>query len=140
MENPKQSNNVVKLGHNYKNRSATQEAVEKVSNRLLYITDLVMNNLRILEKKYFEAATKYPYRSKGRGYERHKKLLPHHVEDSRREGDEIIEELTKNLADEQDTLQSAMKEKYGIEVESQRQKWNREAEEEDRRMNSDEEK
>jgi hypothetical protein len=32
-----------------------------------------------------------------------------------------------------------MKEKYGIEVESQRQKWNRECEEEDRRI-ADEEK
>ena len=69
-----------------------------------------------------------------------KKLLPHHVEDVRREGEQIIEKLSNSLAKEQDTLQSAMKEKYGIEVESQRQKWNREAEEEDRRMNSDEEK
>ena len=139
MENPKQSDNVVKLGHNYKNSSATQEAVEKISNRLLHITDFVMGSLRTIEEKYFEAATKYPYRSKGRSYERHKKLLPHHVEDARREGDEIIEELTKNLADEQDTLQSAMKEKYGIEVESQRQKWNRECAEEDRRI-ADEQK
>ena len=49
-----------------------------------------------------------------------------------------IEELSKNLANEQDTLQSAMKEKYGIEVESQRQKWNRECEEEDRRIADEE--
>ena len=134
MENPKQSDNVVKLGHNYKNRSATQEAVEKISNRLLHITDFVMGSLRTIEEKYFEAATKYPYRSKGRGYERHKKLLPHHVEDARRDGDEMIEEMVQNLVREQDNLQSAFKEKYGIEVESQRQKWNRECEEEDRRI------
>ena len=134
MENPKQTDNVVKLGHNYKNRSATQEAVEKISNRLLHITDFVMGSLRTIEEKYFEAATKYPYRSKGRGYERHKKLLPHHVEDARREGDEIIEKVLHHLADEQDNLQSAIKEKYGVEVESQRQKWNREAEEDDRRI------
>ena len=138
MENPKQSDNVVKLGHNYKNRSATQEAVEKVSKRLLYITDLVMNELRIIEQKYFEAATKYPYRTKGRSYERHKKLLPHHVEDARREGDEMIQEMVNNLADEQDNLQSALKEKYGIEVESARQKWNRECAEEDRRIADEE--
>ena len=139
MEDPKQTNNVVEIGHN-SNRSITQETVEKISNRLLHITDVVMNNIRVIEQKYFEAATKYPYRSKGRGYERHKKLLPHHVEDARREGDEIIEKVLHHLADEQDNLQSAIKEKYGVEVESQRQKWNREAEEEDRRMNSDEEK
>ena len=138
MENPKQTNNVVKIGHN-SNRSITQETVEKLGKRILHITDVVLNNLRVIERKYFEACTKYPYSSKARGYQKHKKLLPHHVEDARREGDEIIEELTKNLADEQDTLQSAMREKYGIEVESQRQKWNRECEEEDRRI-ADEEK
>jgi hypothetical protein len=138
MENPKQSNNVVKIGHN-SNRSITQETVEKISNRLLHITDVVMNNIRVIEQKYFEASTKYPYSAKGRGWERHKKLLPHHVEDARREGDEMIQEMVNNLADEQDNLQSALKEKYGIEVESARQKWNRECAEEDRRI-ADEQK
>ena len=61
-------------------------------------------------------------------------MLPHHAEDVRREGEQIIEKLSNSLAKEQDTLQSALKEKYGIEVESQRQKWNRECEEEDRRI------
>ena len=46
----------------------------------------------------------------------------------------MIQEMVNNLADEQDNLQSALKEKYGIEVESHRQKWNRECEEEDRRI------
>ena len=101
MENPKQSNNVVKIGHN-SNRSITQETVEKISNRLLHITDVVMNNIRVIEQKYFEASTKYPYSAKGRGWERHKKLLPHHVEDARREGDAMIQEMVNNLADEQD--------------------------------------
>ena len=133
MENPKQTNNVVKIGHN-SNRSITQETVEKLANRLLHITDFVMDNLRVVERKYFEAATKYPYRSKGRSYETHKKLLPHHVEDARREADEIIDDISKSLAKEQDNLQSAFKEQYGIEVESARQKWNRECEEEDRRI------
>ena len=52
MENPKQSNNVVKIGHN-SNRSITQETVEKISNRVLHITDVVMNNIRVIEQKYF---------------------------------------------------------------------------------------
>jgi len=56
MENPKQSNNVVKLGHNYKNRSATQEAVEKISNRLLHITDFVMGSLRTIRRKIFRGS------------------------------------------------------------------------------------
>ena len=133
MENPKQTNNVVKIGHN-SNRSITQETVEKIANRFLHITDVVMNNFETLERKLFEASTRYPYREKGRGGNGSKKLLPHHVEDARREGDEIIEKLVHHLADEQDALQSAIKEKYGVEVESQRQKWNRECEEEDRRI------
>ena len=37
MENPKQSNNVVKIGHN-SNRSITQETVEKLGKRILHIT------------------------------------------------------------------------------------------------------
>ena len=137
MENPKQTNNVVKIGHN-SNRSITQETVEKLGKRILHITDVVLNNLRVIERKYFEACTKYPYSSKARGYQKHKKLLPHHVEDARREGDEIIEKVLHHLADEQDNLQSAIKEKYGVEVESQRQKWNRECEEEDRRIADEE--
>ena len=71
MENPKQTNNVVKIGHN-SNRSITQETVEKLGKRILHITDVVLNNLRVIERKYFEACTKYPYRSKARGYEKHK--------------------------------------------------------------------
>ena len=138
MENPKQTNNVVKIGHN-SNRSITQETVEKLGKRILHITDVVLNNLRVIERKYFEACTKYPYSSKARGYQKHKKLLPHHVEDARREGDEMIEEMVQNLVREQDNLQSAFKEKYGIEVESARQKWNRECAEEDRRI-ADEQK
>ena len=137
MENPKQTNNVVKIGHN-SNRSITQETVEKLGKRILHITDVVLNNLRVIERKYFEACTKYPYSSKARGYQKHKKLLPHHVEDARREGDEMIEEMVQNLVREQDNLQSAFKEKYGIEVESHRQKWNRECEEEDRRIADEE--
>ena len=133
MENPKQTNNVVKIGHN-SNRSITQETVEKLGKRILHITDVVLNNLRVIERKYFEACTKYPYSSKARGYQKHKKLLPHHVEDARRDGDEMIEEMVQNLVREQDNLQSAFKEKYGIEVESARQKWNRECAEEDRRI------
>lgn len=138
MENPKQTNNVVKIGHN-SNRSITQETVEKLGKRILHITDVVLNNLRVIERKYFEACTKYPYSSKARGYQKHKKLLPHHVEDARRDGDEMIEEMVQNLVREQDNLQSAFKEKYGIEVESARQKWNRECAEEDRRI-ADEQK
>ena len=65
-------------------------------------------------------------------------MLPHHVEDARRDGDEMIEEMVQNLVREQDNLQSAFKEKYGIEVESHRQKWNRECEEEDRRIADEE--
>ena len=137
MENPKQSN-VVKIGHN-SNRSITQETVEKIANRFLHITDVVMNNFETLERKLFEASTRYPYREKGRGGNGSKKLLPHHVEDVRREGEQIIEKLSNSLAKEQDTLQSALKEKYGIEVESARQKWNRECAEEDRRI-ADEQK
>ena len=98
----------------------------------------MLNNLRVIERKYFEACTKYPYSSKARGYQKHKKLLPHHVEDARRDGDEMIEEMVQNLVREQDNLQSAFKEKYGIEVESHRQKWNRECEEEDRRIADEE--
>ena len=137
MENPKQTNNVVKIGHN-SNRSITQETVEKLGKRILHITDVVLNNLRVIERKYFEACTKYPYSSKARGYQKHKKLLPHHVEDARRDGDEMIEEMVQNLVREQDNLQSAFKEKYGIEIESNRQKWNRECEEEDRRIADEE--
>ena len=137
MENPKQTNNVVKIGHN-SNRSITQETVEKLGKRILHITDVVLNNLRVIERKYFEACTKYPYSSKARGYQKHKKLLPHHVEDARRDGDEMIEEMVQNLVREQDNLQSAFKEKYGIEVESHRQKWNRACEEEDRRIADEE--
>ena len=137
MENPKQANNVVKIGHN-SNRSITQETVEKLGKRILHITDVVLNNLRVIERKYFEACTKYPYSSKARGYQKHKKLLPHHVEDARREGDEMIEEMVQNLVREQDNLQSAFKEKYGIKVESHRQKWNRECEEEDRSIADEE--
>ena len=138
MEDPKQTNNVVEIGHN-SNRSITQETVEKIANRFLHITDVVMNNFETLERKLFEASTRYPYREKGRGGNGSKKLLPHHVEDVRREGEQIIEKLSNSLAKEQDTLQSALKEKYGIEVESARQKWNRECEEEDRRI-ADEQK
>ena len=130
MEDPKQTNNVVEIGHN-SNRSITQETVEKISNRLLHITDVVMNNIRVIEQKYFEASTKYPYSAKGRGWERHKKLLPHHVEDARREGDEKLNNLSRNICKEEDELQIQVLQKYGIEIESNRQKWNRECEEED---------
>ena len=137
MEDPKQTNNVVEIGHN-SNRSITQETVEKIANRFLHITDVVMNNFETLERKLFEASTRYPYREKGRGGNGSKKLLPHHVEDARRDGDEMIEEMVQNLVREQDNLQSAFKKKYGIEVESHRQKWNRECEEEDRRIADEE--
>ena len=43
MEDPKQTNNVVEIGHN-SNRSITQETVEKIANRVLHITNVVMNN------------------------------------------------------------------------------------------------
>ena len=84
MENPKQSNNVVKIGHN-SNRSITKETVEKISKRFMHILDVVDNNLRLLEQNYFEACTKYPFRSKFNRHESFKKLLPHHVEDARQE-------------------------------------------------------
>ena len=133
MENPKQTNNVVKIGHN-SNRSITQETVEKIANRFLHITDIVMNNLKKAEEEYWEACNKYPIVAKYSRFDRHKKLLPHHVEDARRNAEKRLQRLTKDLVEEEDTLQSALKEKYGIEVESQRQKWNREAEEDDRRI------
>ena len=133
MENPKQTNNVVKIGHN-SNRSITQETVEKIANRFLHITDIVMNNLKKAEEEYWEACNKYPIVAKYSRFDRHKKLLPHHVEDARRNAEKRLQRLTKDLVEEEDTLQSALKEKYGIEVESHRQKWNRECEEEDRRI------
>ena len=133
MENPKQTNNVVKIGHN-SNRSITQETVEKIANRFLHITDIVMNNLKKAEEEYWEACNKYPIVAKYSRFDRHKKLLPHHVEDARRNAEKRLQRLTKDLVEEEDTLQLALKEKYGIEVESQRQKWNREAEEDDRRI------
>ena len=131
MENPKhKDDNVINLKHNVEG-SFTKEGYEKLAKRFMHILDYVNSNLKFLEQKYFEACTKYPYASKYRNYETHKKLLPHHVEDARRDGDEMIEEMVQNLVREQDNLQSAFKEKYGIEVESHRQKWNRECEEED---------
>ena len=133
MEDPKQTNNVVEIGHN-SNRSVTQETVEKLANRFLHITDIVMNNLKKAEEEYWEACNKYPIVAKYSRFDRHKKLLPHHVEDARRNAEKRLQRLTKDLVEEEDTLQSALKEKYGIEVESQRQKWNREAEEDDRRI------
>ena len=138
MENPKhKDDNVINLKHNVEG-SFTKEGYEKLAKRFMHILDYVNSNLKFLEQKYFEACTKYPYASKYRNYETHKKLLPHHVEDARRDGDEMIEEMVQTLVREQDNLQSAFKEKYGIEVESHRQKWNRECDEEDRRIADEE--
>ena len=138
MEDPKQTNNVVEIGHN-SNRSVTQETVEKLANRFLHITDIVMNNLSKVQDEYWEACNKYPIVAKYSRFDRHKKLLPHHVEDARRDAEKRLNRLTKDLVNEEDTLQAALKEKYGIEVESERHKRIREAEEEDRRI-ADEQK
>ena len=127
MDNPKQSN-VVKIGHN-SNRSITKETVEKISKRFMHILDVVDNNLRLLEEKYFEASTKYPYRSKFNRHENFKKLLPHHVEESRQEADNALDALRMDLINEQDTLRHRMKEKYDITVESERQRIDRKFEE-----------
>ena len=127
MDNPKQSN-VVKIGHN-SNRSITKETVEKISKRFMHILDVVDNNLRLLEQNYFEACTKYPFRSKFNRHESFKKLLPHHVEDARQEADNALDRLRMDLINEQDTLRHRMKEKYDITVESERQRIDRKFEE-----------
>ena len=53
----------MKIGHN-SNRSISQETLEKMANRFMHILEYVNNNLETLEKRYWEAFTKYPYRSK----------------------------------------------------------------------------
>ena len=131
MENPKhKDDNVINLKHNVEG-SFTKEGYEKLAIIFMHILDYVNSNLKFLEQKYFEACTKYPYASKYRNYETHKKLLPHHVDDARREGDEKLNNLSRNLCKEEDELQIQVLQKYGIEIESNRQKWNRECEEED---------
>ena len=82
-----------------------------------------------LEQNYFEACTKYPFRSKFNRHESFKKLLPHHVEDARQEADNALDRLRMDLINEQDTLRHRMKAKYDITVESERQRIDREFEE-----------
>ena len=130
MENPKVKDNVVKIGHN-SNRSISQETLEKMANRFMHILEYVNNNLETLEKRYWEAFTKYPYRSKHDHYGRHKKLREHEVHEQKINADKQLKEISQNLYKEEDKLHEQLLEKFDINVMSKRQEWNKQCEEED---------
>lgn len=122
--------NVVKIGHN-SNRSISQETYEKLANRFMHIIEVVNNNLTQLEKRYWEAFTKYPYKSKHDHYGSHKKLREHEVHEQKISADKQLLKLKKELYAEEDKLSEQLLSKYGISVMSQRQEWNKKCEEED---------
>ena len=133
MNNTKPKDNVVKIGHN-SNRSISQETLEKMANRFMHILEYVNNNLETLEKRYWEAFTKYPYASKHDHYGRHKKLREHEVHEQKINADNQLDKIRKNLYTEEDELHQQLLEKYDISVMSKRQEWNKKCEEEDAKV------
>ena len=129
-QNNKKKDNVVDIGHN-SNRSITKETYEKLANRFMHVIEVVNNNLKTLEKKYWEAFTKYPYASKYNNSSKHKKLREHEVHEQKITADEQLKKLRKDLYAEEDRISEQLMDKYGISVMSQRQEWNKKCEEED---------
>ena len=88
--------NVVKIGHN-SNRSISQETYEKLANRFMHVIEVVNNRLDDLEKRYWEAFTKYPYYSKYDHHGSHKKLREHEVHEQKITADKNLRKLQKEL-------------------------------------------
>ncbi|WP_440682147.1 hypothetical protein [Candidatus Pelagibacter sp. HIMB1710] len=125
-----QSNNKKdNIGHN-SNRSISQETYEKLANRFMHIIEVVNNNLTQLEKRYWEAFTKYPYQSKYDHCGSHKKLREHEVHEQKISADKQLLKLKKELYAEEDKLSEQLMTKYGISVMSERQESNKRIEEE----------
>lgn len=129
--------NVVKIGHN-SNRSISQETYEKLANRFMHVIEVVNNRLDDLEKRYWEAFTKYPYHSKYDHHGSHKKLREHEVHEQKITADKNLRKLQKELYEEEDKLSEQLLSKYGISVMSERQENNKRIEEEEAKLDAEE--
>ena len=127
----KENNVVVKLEQHNSNRQIGLEAYEKLARNFMNILEEVTSSLAFLEVSYWEAFTKYPWASKYNKWERHPKLKDYEIHEKKIKADETLRELKKLMLQEEDRLSTQVQDKYGVEVLSKRQKFQKETEAED---------
>ena len=111
------------------NRSISLEAYEKLAKNFMQILEQVTSNLAFLEVNYWEAFTKYPFRQKYNKWEKIPKLKDYEIHEKKIKADKTLKELMNHCLKEEDRLSNQILEKYGVEVLSKRQQFQKESDE-----------
>ena len=127
----KENNVVVKLEQHNSNRQIGLEAYEKLARNFMNVLEEVTGCLALLEVSYWEAFTKYPWASKYNKWEKHPKLKEYEIHEKKIKADKTLKDLMKHCLKEEDRLSNQILEKYGVEVLSKRQQFQKETEAED---------
>jgi hypothetical protein len=127
----KENNVVVKLEQHNSNRQIGLEAYEKLARNFMNVLEEVTGCLALLEVNYWEAFTKYPFASKYNKWEKHPKLKEYEVHEKKIKADKTLKDLMNHCLKEEDRLSNQIRDKYGVEVLSKRQQFQKETEAED---------
>tara|TARA_R100000664_G_scaffold22170_1_gene31606 strand:+ start:284 stop:712 length:429 start_codon:yes stop_codon:yes gene_type:complete len=125
----KENNVVVKLEQHNSNRQIGLEAYEKLARNFMNVLEEVTGCLALLEVSYWEAFTKYPWASKYNKWEKHPKLKEYEIHEKKIKADKTLKDLMKHCLKEEDRLSNQILEKYGVEVLSKRQQFQKESDE-----------
>ena len=125
----KENNVVVKLEQHNSNRQIGLEAYEKLARNFMNVLEEVTGCLALLEVCYWEAFTKYPWASKYNKWEKHQKLKEYEIHEKKIKADKTLKDLMKHCLKEEDRLSNQILEKYGVEVLSKRQQFQKESDE-----------
>ena len=125
----KENNVVVKLEQHNSNRQIGLEAYEKLARNFMNVLEEVTGCLALLEVNYWEAFTKYPFRQKYNKWEKIPKLKEYEIHEKKIKADKTLKDLMKHCLKEEDRLSNQILEKYGVEVLSKRQQFQKESDE-----------
>ena len=125
----KENNVVVKLEQHNSNRQIGLEAYEKLARNFMNVLEEVTGCLALLEVNYWEAFTKYPFRQKYNKWEKIPKLKDYEIHEKKINADKTLKDLMNLMLKEEDRLSEQLQEKYGVEVLSKRQQFQKESDE-----------